>query len=149
MFCQGYTKEYSGRIKERTIVGNKFNMYSVQPVAWKEAADTKHKHMPVKCYSLCWHQSSGGSAFEMSFGWFRFLTQNLRVKEQPLGAVAIFEPIESLFVKCENETWKLHQKAVKMSLASRLLAHRLVVAFERASRRLGKPSLLVSRWDIS
>ena len=33
-----------------------------------------------------------------------------------------------------------------MSLASRLVAHRLVVAFERASRRVGKPSLLISRW---
>ena len=31
MFCQGYTKEYSGRIKERTIVGNKFNLYSLYP----------------------------------------------------------------------------------------------------------------------
>ena len=56
------------------------------------AADMKaDKHMPVKYYSLCWHQSSGGSAFSMSFRWFGFL----RVKEQPLGAVA-------LFVKCEN-----------------------------------------------
>jgi len=32
-----------------------------------------------------------------------------------------------------------------MALASRLLAHRIIVAFERASRRIGNPSLIISR----
>jgi len=37
------------------------------------------------------------------------------------------------------------KKTVKMALASRLLAHRIIVAFERAARRIGNPSLLLSR----
>lgn len=94
----------------------------------------------------------------LSFGRFGFL----RVKEQSLPGgsghilmwnvatvlkiiIAVALSSSSCTVCSANQQWDT-KIATKMSLASRLLAHRLVVAFERASRRLGKPSLLLSRW---
>ena len=115
------------------------------------------------CWSnipLCWHQSSGGTKCTLSAGLGRF--GFLRVKEQSLPGggghilmwnvatvlkiiIAVALSSSSCTVCSANQQWD-EKIATKMSLASRLLAHRLVVAFERASRRLGKPSLLLSRW---